>query len=58
MEVFAAKGDATGTKSQVDTVYNSCGCTPIGKISGLKITGKREGCGGTTSKPLPARTIG
>jgi RHS repeat-associated protein len=26
-------GDGNGTKSQVDTVYDSCGCTPLGKMT-------------------------
>src|SRR6266851_4835012 len=25
-------GDASGTKSTVDTVYDSCGCNPLGKM--------------------------
>ena len=28
-------GDASGTKSVVDTVYSPCGCTPLGKMTQL-----------------------
>ena len=62
--VKVEKGDASGTKSQVDTVYDSCGCSPLGKLKQTSLphapgagavwtTYTYDGIGRTLSVQLP-----
>jgi RHS repeat-associated protein len=62
--VKVEKGDASGTKSQVDTVYDSCGCSPLGKLKQTSLphapaagavwtTNTYDGIGRTLSVQLP-----